>query len=397
MKVGIVLGDQKPEVGGGYTFQTDVFENLPHAIERTRHRFVAFCPPAWIERYANDPDFSQIEFAVLRKGSFAERVILSLREIIPWIGKYLSFRSRLESEILKHGVQMAWIVGGYGNPLDIPYVATVWDLMHLTHPWFPEVSSGAEWNRREIAFANLLRRATVIITGTKAGRDEIRMAYGIPHERIRLLPHPTPKFAMDAVEEPISVREKYGISGDFLFYPAQFWPHKNHVVLLGAVELLNRKGRRFTLVLVGTDKGNFGYVRKMASVRGLDDQIRMLGFVPVDDLVALYKQAFALTYASYCGPENLPPLEAFALGCPVIAADIPGSREQLGDAALLVDPTSPKQFADAVMKLDRDEALKSRLIIKGRQRAANWTGKDFVERIVSILDEVAPVRETWGV
>ena len=103
------------------------------------------------------------------------------------------------------------------------------------------------------------------------------------------------------------------------------------------------------MVFTGSDKGNEQLVRRKISELGLDDQIHMLGFVPRDDLKALYSTALALTFASFFGPGNLPPLEAFALGCPVIASRVPGTQEQLGDAALLFNPADPEELANAIL------------------------------------------------
>ena len=128
----------------------------------------------------------------------------------------------------------------------------------------------------------------------------------------------------------------------YLLYPAQFWSHKNHATLLRALALLPE----YTLACVGSDKGYLDHVRGLARELGVLDRVRFLGFVETDELVALYRGAHALVYLSFFGPENLPPLEAFALGCPVVQADVAGAREQLGDAALLVPPTDPRAVAD---------------------------------------------------
>jgi glycosyltransferase involved in cell wall biosynthesis len=122
----------------------------------------------------------------------------------------------------------------------------------------------------------------------------------------------------------------------------------------------------------------------------------MLGFVTRDDLIELYQKALALTYVSYFGPENLPPLEAFALGCPVIAADVDGAREQMGDAAIFVNPNSSDQIADAIIRLYRDDKLQSDLIAHGRVRATRWTADDFVKGVFKILDEFEPIRRNWN-
>ena len=125
----------------------------------------------------------------------------------------------------------------------------------------------------------------------------------------------------------------------------------------------------------------------MVKELGLDEQVHFLGFVNQEDLPALYKQAFALTYLTLFGPENLPPLEAFALGCPVVASNVSGAEEQLGDAAMLVDPTSPEQVANAIRLLHDDNEMRQTLIARGLRRAGKWTVDDFVNGVFDILDD----------
>jgi glycosyltransferase involved in cell wall biosynthesis len=181
-----------------------------------------------------------------------------------------------------------------------------------------------------------------------------------------------------------------------LFYPAQFWPHKNHAVLLYALKCLKEKHILLDLVFVGQDKGNYSYIRRLSSKLGLDEQVHFCGFVPREDLIALYKNALCLTYPSFFGPENLPPLEAFALGCPVVASKVEGAKEQMGDAALLVEPNNEKAWAEAINKLLVEPELKEELIGAGKKRADEWRAVDFVDGIFDIIDECGSVRRCWG-
>ena len=194
----------------------------------------------------------------------------------------------------------------------------------------------------------------------------------------------------------VDVRGKYGLSQPFLFYPAQFWAHKNHVTLLHALALLRKQGREIDLVFSGSDKGNRAHCENVTRELGVTPFVHYLGFVPDDDLIALYRQASALAYVSFGGPENLPPLEAFALGCPVLASDIPGAREQLGECAIYLDPCSAQNIASACQQVLDDGGLRARLIAAGRVRAQKWTGTDFVRGVFGILDDIEPIRRTWG-
>jgi glycosyltransferase involved in cell wall biosynthesis len=122
--------------------------------------------------------------------------------------------------------------------------------------------------------------------------------------------------------------------------------------------------------------------------------VHFLGFVPTEELIALYRHAHALTYVSLFGPENLPPLEAMAFGCPVVAADVPGAREQLGDAALRVPPLDPAAIAEAVRRVE-DEQLRRELIESGRRAATERTASDYVGAVIAFLDEFAAIRKGW--
>jgi len=255
------------------------------------------------------------------------------------------------------------------------------------------------WQRREARFARRLRRATAIITGTQVGQSQIERFYQVAAERIRRLPHPTPTFALQPPATDVAaVLARHQVRGPYLFYPAQFWAHKNHVALLHVLRALRHQhGLDFSVVFVGSDQGNQGHVRRQAAALGVADWVHFLGFVPREDLVALYRGAFALVYLTFFGPENLPPLEAFALGCPVIASAIPGAAEQLGQAALLVNPADEQSAVSAILRLRDDPALRATLLERGQHRARQFTGLDFTRGLLHILDDFAPLRRCWAV
>jgi glycosyltransferase involved in cell wall biosynthesis len=277
---------------------------------------------------------------------------------------------------------------------NFPYVSVVWDLQHRLQPVFPEVGRAEEWAQRERYYSRVLRRAAFVVTGTAAGRSELQFFYQVPAQRIRMLPHPTPVFAEG--EGGADIARTYGLPPQYLFYPAQFWPHKNHVGLLLALRLLReRHGLALALALAGSDAGNAGHVRDKVKALGLEGQVHFLGFVPRQDLIGLYRAASALAYVSFFGPENLPPLEAFALGCPVVAARVAGAEEQLGDAAVLVDPTSPDEIARALHAVHTDAELRRRLVAQGAARAARFTGRDFAVGLLGIFDELESQRRCW--
>lgn len=391
MKVGVFLEDFSPEVGGGFTIQDDIFRALIDLIDETRHSFVIFCRrPESVTAFL---PASRVE-AVGFPGSLGQRVFAKAERLL----ESRKRQSRLEQLCKESGVEFMWFVGAEAVQIDLPYMAIVWDLQHRLQPWFPEVSAGGTWRHRENFYSEFLRRATIIIAGTEAGRQEIERFYQVTSNRIKILPHPTPAFTLNPQQSDVeAVLKKYELKRNYLFYPAQFWSHKNHVNLLLAAAALKAEHQiDLPTVFVGSNKGNEEYIRKFAAELKPPIDVSFLGFVPVQDLVALYRGAFALAYVTFFGPENLPTLEAFSLGCPVVASDVDGAREQLGDAALFVDPRDPAKIAGAIKILYEDKNLRQTLIERGRARAERWTAKDFVRGVFSALDEFEPVRRCWN-
>jgi glycosyltransferase involved in cell wall biosynthesis len=281
----------------------------------------------------------------------------------------------------------------------VPYIATVWDLEHRKQPYFPEVSTtGWSWSERETVFNALLPRASMIITGTQAGKDEIVHYYRVNPSNVVVIPLPVPAAPpMDQRPASAEIKEIYGLGSDFLLYPALFWPHKNHVNLLRALRLLrDRSGLDLSLVLTGSDKGNLEHVLQEVAKTGLSDRVIIPGFVPRDHLTALYRAAAALVFPSFFGPDNFPPLEAFALGCPVIAADVPGAAEQIGEGALLFDPSNPSDIAAKIETLWRMPSLREKLIGKGNEIALRRTPQAFIATLCAFLDRFEAFRRCWG-
>lgn len=396
MKVGVYLGSVVPEAGGAYTFQDDIFQYFLKLSKESRHSFIVFSSRP--ERLHQIPSLNHIELAPYRFGFF-EKLINHLGKWVPAIHEIMKYHSRLKRIACSMDIKFMWFLSNVQIPIDVPYLCTVWDLQHRLQPWFPEVGSLKKWHACKSHYTDMLQRASVIIAGTQAGKEEIVRFYNIPPKNVRLLAHPTPRFAINGpyCDCQDNVLDKYNIPSGYLFYPAQFWPHKNHAGLLAAVHILREKyGLNLPVVFVGDDKGNKDYIKLLASQFDLSDQVYYLGFVPQDDLVGLYRNAFVLIYLTFFGPENLPPLEAFALGCPVIASAVPGAEEQLGKAAILVNPSDYEQIALEIKSLYESHEQRLILIQRGKERAARWTGRDFVRGIFKILDEFEPIRNAWG-
>ncbi len=398
MRVGVYFGDYRPDVGGGYTHVADLLEGFALEVGRSAHQYVVLCDLPAVESFQKRLLAANVTVAgvPVQRRAPALTGLYYFSPLARWMLRRR--RGALDVVAKRHGVELLWFVGvGAHVPPDMPYVANVWDVQHRLQPFFPEVSAEGIWIKREQFYSQFLRRAAYCVTGAEANKEAIGKIYGIPDSRLRVIPLPAPAFALSAPPSQLDVREKFGIVGDYVFYPAQFWPHKNHANLILALKWLKEEqGVELTLVLCGSDKGNLEYVRSFASKHGMETHVRFLGFVSNEELVALYRSAAALTFLSYFGPDNLPPLEAFALGCPAILAEMAGARDLYGDAAILVDPSSPVDIGRAIHRVLSDAAVREKLKEAGLVRSRRWTSSHCMASLFALFDEFAGVRRNWA-
>ena len=395
MRVGVVGSIPHPTAGGAST----LLENLVQAMEATqgRHAFIRFRETGYVDKAETVSRELYLKHlrAKVRATWFGER----LASIVRLVRARSDPETRWSEWIRVQQIDIVWFLEPARARVSVPYITTVWDLAHRSQPYFPEVSiTGWDWEGREQAYRSVLPRASFILTGTCAGKSEIVHYYGVNPENVIVIPFPAPVFANEDHRDGIlDIHKKYGIRGDFLIYPAQFWPHKNHVNVLIALALLKRnKGMTIEMVFTGSDKGNAEHVFGKINELGLHDQVHMLGFVPRSDLRALYSKAMALTFASFLGPDNIPPLEAFALGCPVIASRVSGAQEQFGHAAVLFDPADPEDLASAIVAISENQELRERIVQKGAEIAEMRTPQAYVENVCKILDKFELIRRCWG-
>ena len=381
MKIAIFSPNIDPTAGGGFTFERDIYARLEEYAEKSPHEFVVYSTEKGLVHKVCE----KIKFAMRT----AQDVLFERR--------FFCAKSWFEKDLKAKNVDLVWFLTPDFVECDLPFVFTVWDIAHVVTPWFPELSKHGQWQRRHQMYTRVLERASQVISPNPVATEQLVNHYRVERGLIRMLPHPTPRFALEAkanADDDLKRVKKLGIEKDFIFYPAQFWPHKNHVNLLHAVKILrDRDAIQVEVVFSGSDKGNMAHVRQTAEELGV--KAHFLGFVETADLVSLYRRASLMAYLSLFGPENLPPLEAFALGCPILASDIAGAKEQLGTSVLYAAPTAVEDIAAGMKQILQDRQLRDRLIESGKKRALEWTSKNYVESMMRYFDEFQLVRRCW--
>ncbi|HEX4941879.1 MAG TPA: glycosyltransferase family 1 protein [Actinomycetota bacterium] len=264
-------------------------------------------------------------------------------------------------------------------PAKAPLVATVHDLLFLTYP------EHYSWHSRAIFERGLVlarRHARLVICPSMATMDACRAA-GIEVERLRLVPwgvsvHPVER------RRAGEIRGGYGLARPYILFCGTLEPRKNLRRVLEAFRRLDRPD--LDLVLVGPR----GWKEDLADgLRKLEGRVRPLGFVPPEELSALYAGAAAFVYPSLAEGFGLPVLEAMAHGAPVVTSLGTATEEVAGDAALLVDPLDVDAIAGALARILDDEGQAATMRAMAAERATGFTWLRSAELVARIYAEAA--------
>jgi hypothetical protein len=161
-----------------------------------------------------------------------------------------------------------------------------------------------------------------------------------------------------------------------MLYPANFWRHKNHEMLLAAFGMHRARHPEsaMKLVLTGAPSARRDDLMDAARRMGLADWVSFPGHLPEAEFAGLLAGATAMIFPSLYEGFGMPVLEAMAAGVPVLASNLTSVPEIAGGAALLFDPRRPSEIADAIARIEGEPALRAELIAKGRERVRNFPG-----------------------
>jgi glycosyltransferase involved in cell wall biosynthesis/2-polyprenyl-3-methyl-5-hydroxy-6-metoxy-1,4-benzoquinol methylase len=258
----------------------------------------------------------------------------------------------------------------YFDP-QIPAVSVIVDLQYLVYPQFFRPDDHQE---RDQNFKNACRLATRIVCISDYVRESVLETAGLDPDRVTTihirLPHRLPPVSPEAIER---ARRRSNLEdARFLIYPANFWPHKNHAMLLTAFGMFRSRYPESDLRLVctGAPDAEMERLREKAERMGLGDRVLFLGYVPDEDFAALMQSALAMIFPSLYEGFGMPVLEAMACGTPVLCSNVTSLPEVAGDAAIFFDPRKPSEIADAIGRIVVDPALAEDLARRGHQQVA---------------------------
>lgn len=386
------------ESGGGYQYEFMVMNLLK---KYHNNKDISLYYFATSKEISKDYSSLNLNINILKENVFQKLHRLCLPNIFFYkiLNKVGLGLSSIEKQLSSKNIDLAYFLSpnlrsqGLSN---IPYVFTLWDLGHLEMPEFPEVSGDRVFELRESFYIKSLKKSIKVIVDSSYSKEYAIKKYNLEKDRVEVLKY-LPNTRTIQPSKYIDIKQKYDLKNDFIFYPAQFWAHKNHIFILKAIKILReKKSIDIDVIFSGSDKGNLKYILQKAEEFGVDDLIHYIGFAPNDEIPFLYKQSLALVMPTYLGPTNIPPLEAFFYETPVCYSDTPFFREQVGDAVFFMDLKDPNSLIQNILTIQNNSEMVKDKIIKGKKVLESWNEEDFYNKLSDIFSSYKNIRDSWA-
>ena len=282
---------------------------------------------------------------------------------------------------------------GYVSPIAGKFakVVTIHDMQYMYYP--------AYFNKAKLAYWKYLlpksaKKSDVILTVSENSKADIIDFLKIPSNKV-FVTYEAAKLVSNSTEDDVipDITKKFGIYDDYILSVASLLPHKNLNKLIDSFVLLEDKIAH-QLVFVGLKRSALNEIKKTAENKLKNpNRIAILGYIPDQDLSAVYKRASLFVLPSLFEGFGIPLLEAMSFGCPVAASNKTSIPEVVGDSAILFDPNSSEQIAEKISDILFDNTLRERLIDKGLQRSKMFSWEKMAEDTIQAYSAAYKMRQ----
>jgi len=275
--------------------------------------------------------------------------------------------------------------------LPCPYVMTVHDMQeHISRARQP----GGFWGTWHLQMTRrVLRGATRIFAVSQFTKTEIQKLFEIPAGRIEVVYNAIDERFLGghaSASDRELIAERYQVNYPFLLYAGRISPHKNVVRMIEAFSALKaelEKTQAFPelkLIIIGDDLSGNPDLRRSVIRSGVQNDVRFLGFVPIETLRIFYDAAKIFVFPSLYEGFGLPPLEAMAHGTPVVASNVSSLPEVVGNAAVLVNPENVFEIMRALHRVLTNQPLRDRMKDRGYEQVSRFSWDSSVRRVLEV-------------
>lgn len=373
MRIGINLTHLNPGVNGG----------IEHCIRAWLHYFPIVAPEHVYVVFAHEKVLQTLD----------NKEKYELVSVPFWLENLTGLSEHLQKIIPEHAIDVWWSPLMVLDPMGlcIPSAFVLADMQHEYYPHFFSAEE-VEWRKKQIALS--AQKADLVITISEDAKKDICKFLRLPSDKVHVAYLDSePWFNTNLSEkQKKAVKKKYHLPAEYVFFPANTWPHKNHLNLLKAFNLLKKVHPKLSLVFTGAASKAHADIKSFIQKNDLEEKVYYLGHIPREEMPYIYANARMLVFPSFFEGFGIPLVEAMRSGCPIVASNVTSIPEVAGDAALYVDPKNPLDIASKISRVLDDKTLVRELVANGKEVVKKFSYFDSAKHIIEKLETLSADR-----
>lgn len=368
MRVGVLVLMAGREAGGPETYEVEMLRALAR-IDR-RNEYVIYCTGDEAPRAIG-----------------VEQANVTYRVLAPR-ARSISVALTLPARLVADGIDLLHSTFTPPPLAPGPQVLTMHCLSSFVHPEF--YSPLIRWRLNALLRLGM-RQAAKVLCVSAATAEDVHRRFGVPRDRLAVTYNgvgsrfrPTP-----AVDARRRIAAELGVTFPYALFLGKLEPRKNVMRLIEAFARFRREtGSDTRLLLAGHRTSVTPAIERAIERFALREAVVQVGYVPSDLLPILYSGARMFLFPSLWEGFGIPVIEAMACGTPVLTSNVTCLPEIVGDAAVIVDPTSVDRIAEGIARLDESETLRTTLVGRGYARARLFTWENSARATLDAYEQV---------
>ncbi|WP_292460183.1 glycosyltransferase family 1 protein [Methanothermococcus sp.] len=341
---------------------------------------------------------------LLNKYNFLSEIIIPVPKIP--LGHEIQKMIITPHVLKKHDFDIIHDVYHFGPFLSLKKPKKILTVYDITPLLYPKTHKKSKVLMHRYYFPLVLKKSDKIISIShhtkqdlikhfKISEDKIKVIHLAANENYKPLKENEINKILDETEGFVArnslrsfLKQKYNLNYPFILYVGTLEPRKNIPTLLKALYKLKKQGIKHKLVITGKKGWKYKSIFETIEKLNLQKDVIFTGYVPDEDLPALYNAAVLFVYPSLYEGFGLPPLEAMACGTPVITSNTSSLPEVVGDAGIMVNPYDVDELANKMYEVLTNDGLREELSKKGLERAKLFSWKKCAEETLKVYEEV---------
>ena len=404
MKIGFYIHHTSLKAGGIFTYSIGILKLIINSDEIEKvHLIISADQKEYFNKIFNS---TKIEYRIVNRKNFIVNTLFAVSYLLSNTvalfrnrfkkHNHLKFLSRISLRINPYSkhispsqIDLLHVPFQY-SPIynsDVPVIITMHDIQEYH---YPEYFSSFQKLHRKINNINAMNESNHIIVSFDHIKNDLLKHFSIDESKISICPPPFAEewFLSENFTKKETLSEKYGLSKNFLLYPAATWQHKNHINLIRAVAKLNEDDFELNLICTGNKTDYYKIIEEEIGKLNLKNNIKFLGIVSEEDLIGLYKAASLVVIPTLYEAGSGPLYEAMRYSAPVICSDVTSLPETMGNDKFIFNPDNVDEMTSLTRKMLTENEFRNENLENSRRRMEELQAENYTDRFLDVYKNI---------